>query len=133
MIGRPDLAADERYRRNPDRVAARDALDTAIGAWCAQRTLDQVQSAADSSGIGNARYNTPLDVLEHPQLAARGRWSKVASPAGKIVAALPPAVLDGRPPSMGAIPALGAHTDAVLAELGLSPDAISELRAAGTI
>jgi crotonobetainyl-CoA:carnitine CoA-transferase CaiB-like acyl-CoA transferase len=133
MIERADLAADERYRRNPDRVKARDTLDAVIGAWCEQRTLAAIQSAADKAGIGNARYNTPLDVLHHPHLAARERWSAVPSPAGDIVAALPPPVVDGQPACMGAIPALGAHTDAVLAELGFTAEAIDRLRAAGTV
>jgi crotonobetainyl-CoA:carnitine CoA-transferase CaiB-like acyl-CoA transferase len=133
LIGRPDLGGDERYRRNPDRVADRDTLDAAIGEWCAQRTLAEIQSAADGAGIGNARYNTPLEVLDHPQLAARGRWTKVSSPVGDIVAALPPAVISERPPSMGAIPELGEHTGAVLAELGFGADAIAALRAAGTV
>src|SRR5262249_13351959 len=35
MIGRADLAADERYRRNPDRVTHRAVLDEAVAAWCA--------------------------------------------------------------------------------------------------
>jgi itaconate CoA-transferase len=133
MIERPDLAADRRYLRNPDRVRARDTLDSVIGAWCARRSLAEIQAAADRAGIGNARYNTPLEVLEHPQLAARDRWSTVPSPVGDIVAVLPPPVVAGQPPSMGAIPGLGEHTDAVLAELGFSKDSIASLRARRTI
>jgi crotonobetainyl-CoA:carnitine CoA-transferase CaiB-like acyl-CoA transferase len=128
MIGRPDLGRDERYRHNHDRVRHRDALDEALAWWCGQRTLESVQTEADRAGIGNARYNTPRDVLDHPHLAARDRWREVASPAGPVVAALPPPEVAGRPPQMRAIPGLGEHTQAVLTELGLSADRIAQLR-----
>ena len=58
----------------------------------------------------------------HPQLAARGRWVDVSSPIGPIPALLPPGRPDAR---MDAIPALGEHTDAILAELGLAPGMVS--------
>ena len=133
LMRRPDLAADERYRRNPDRVAHRAVLDAEVGTWCASLSLAEVQAAADQAGIGNARYNTPAEVVAHPQLAARDRWREIDSPAGPLTALLPPPVLDGHPLRMGAVPALGQHTDAVLAELGLGGDAIAALRSAAVI
>jgi crotonobetainyl-CoA:carnitine CoA-transferase CaiB-like acyl-CoA transferase len=133
MIGRPDLGRDERYRHNPDRVQHRNVLDDFLGSWCGQRSLESIQTAADEAGIGNARYNTPLEVLDHQHLVARHRWREVSSPAGPVIAALPPPVIPGRPPQMGAIPGLGEHTEAILTELGLSDDAIATLRESGTI
>jgi crotonobetainyl-CoA:carnitine CoA-transferase CaiB-like acyl-CoA transferase len=133
MLGRPDLAADPRYARNPARVAAREALDEVIAAWCAARPLAVIQQAADAAAIGNARYNTASDVLAHEQMSARGRWREVGTPAGPVLAALPPPVVSGTEPSMGAVPALGEHTVGVLAEFGCTADEIDALRAAGTI
>ena len=133
MIGRPDLAADPRYARNPDRVAARGQLDQVIGAWCASRPLAAIQQAADAAAIGNARYNTATDVLAHEQMAARGRWREVGTPAGPVLSALPPPVVSGVEPSMGAVPALGEHTVKVLTEFGCTAEEIDALRAAGTI
>jgi len=133
MIGRPDLGADPRYSRNPARVAARDELDKVIAAWCAERPLAEIQRAADAAAIGNARYNTVLEVLAHEQLAARDRWQPIDTPAGPVLSALPPAVVSGAEPSMGAIPGLGQHTAAVLTELGCSAAEITALREAGTI
>ena len=121
LIERPDLAADEGLRRNPDRVERRKVLDEAIGAWCSQRTADAVQTAADGAGIGNSRYNTPNAVIAHPHLAERDRWRQVDSPGGPVEALLPPPVIRGRELSMGPIPALGEHTEAVLSEFGLEP------------
>ncbi|WP_123026534.1 CaiB/BaiF CoA transferase family protein [Mycolicibacterium stellerae] len=133
MIGRPELADDDRYRRNVDRVARRGEVDEIVAAWCAQRRLADIQAAADEAGIGNARYNTPLDVVDHAELAARGRWQEVSSPVGSVTSLLPPPVISGHSAWMGPIPALGEHTSTVLAELGYTDEDISSFREAGTI
>lgn len=133
MIGRADLGADPRYARNPDRVAARDALDKVIAEWCDARSLAVIQEAADAAAIGNARYNTASDVLAHEQLSARGRWREVDSPVGPVLAPLPPPVISGIEPSMGAIPGLGEHTVDVLTEFGCTGERIAALREAGAI
>ncbi|MFF5141498.1 CaiB/BaiF CoA transferase family protein [Streptomyces sp. NPDC013157] len=120
LLERPDLADDERFRTNPDRVRHRSLLDAEIGAWCARHDLAHVQRRADETGIGNSRYNTPADVLAHPHLAARDRWRTTDTPAGPVPALLPPPVIAGYEPPMGAVPALGEHTRKVLAELGIT-------------
>ncbi|NUU23538.1 MAG: CoA transferase [Streptomycetaceae bacterium] len=123
LIDRPDLADDERFASNAGRVAHRAVLDEAIAAWCARHDLAAVQSGADAAGIGNSRYNTPSDVIAHPHLTARDRWRSIDTPEGPVPALLPPPVISGYHPPMGAIPALGEHTAAILAELGLgAPD-----------
>ncbi|MGW2520633.1 CaiB/BaiF CoA transferase family protein [Streptomyces sp. NPDC001617] len=128
LLDRTDLADDERLRTNPGRVEHRELLDTAIGEWCARHDLAYVQRRADDAGIGNARYNTPNDVLAHPHLAARDRWRRIDTPAGPVPALLPPPVISGYDPPMGAVPDLGEHTDKVLGELGLTTEEIAELR-----
>ena len=133
ILQRNDLADDERFRTNSGRVAHRDVLDEAIGSWCAQHDLAHVQKTADAAGIGNARYNTPSEVLVHPQLSARDRWRRIDTPNGPIPALLPPPVISGYEPPMGAVPGLGQRTDTVLAELGLGDDVIAGLREQGTI
>ncbi|MFC4503395.1 MULTISPECIES: CaiB/BaiF CoA transferase family protein [Streptomyces] len=133
LLGRPDLADDDRFRSNAGRVGHRAVLDTEIAAWCARHDLAYVQDRADAAGIGNARYNTPSEVVAHPHLAARDRWREIDTPNGPVSALLPPAVISGYDPPMGAIPALGQHTDAVLAELGLSEGEIAALRERGAV
>ncbi len=133
ILGRPDLAADDRFATNPGRTRHRAELDAAIGTWCARHDLAEIQRVADEAGIGNSRYNRPSDVLEHPQLAARGRWRTIDTPAGPIPSLLPPAVVDGYDPPMGAVPGLGEHTEAVLAEMGWSPAEIADLRTSAVI
>jgi itaconate CoA-transferase len=117
LLERPDLAADARYARNSDRVAARAALDAIVGAWCAERDLADIQRRADAAGIGNARLNSVDDLAGHPQLAQRGRWREVDTPVGPVPALLPPALARGWTVPPGRVPALGADTDAVRREL----------------
>jgi crotonobetainyl-CoA:carnitine CoA-transferase CaiB-like acyl-CoA transferase len=133
IIDRPDLADDPRFATNPGRCLHRHILDEAIGSWCAQHDLAEIQKTADAAGIGNSRYNVPSEVVVHPQLTARDRWRTVATSKGDIQALRPPPVISGFEQPMGPVPGLGEHTDAVLLELGLTADEISQLRADGVI
>nr|WP_090340434.1 CaiB/BaiF CoA-transferase family protein [Mycolicibacterium malmesburyense]CRL69672.1 putative acyl-CoA transferase/carnitine dehydratase [Mycolicibacterium malmesburyense] len=133
IIDRPDLAEDPRFATNPDRCAHREILEEAIGSWCAQRDLAEIQKIADDAGIGNSRYNLPSEVVAHPHLTARDRWRTVATPKGDIRALRPPPVITGFEQPMGAVPGLGQHTDAVLGELGLTAGDLARLRADGVI
>ncbi len=66
------------------------------------------------------------EVMEHPQLAYNGLVTEVGSPVGTIPTIGSAIALGGDRPELGAVPALGEHTDEVLAELGLSE---AEIRA----
>lgn len=133
IIDRPDLADDPRFATNSGRCAHRAILDEAIGTWCARHGLAEIQRVADEAGIGNSRYNLPSEVIRHPQLSARDRWGTVGTPKGDIASLRPPPVISGFTQPMGAVPALGEHTDAVLGELGLGADELARLRADGVI
>ena len=77
--------------------------------------------------------NSVEALLAHPQLAARDRWREVDSPIGPIRAPLPPIDIQGVDPALGRLPALGEHTDAILAELGFDGAVVAALRAAGVV
>jgi len=77
-----------------------------------------VLSLLDGAGIANARLRTMAEFAEHPQLEARDRWRSVSTPVGPVRLPLPPVVVSGREPAMGAVPALGEHTEAIRAEFG---------------
>ncbi len=127
VLGRPDLVGDERFRTNPDRVAHDDELTRIIETALAALTPDEVVALLDEAGIANARLRTPADFAAHPQLAARDRWREVGTPGGPVRALLPPVTVPGREAAMGAVPALGQHTAAVLAELGDGPCATPQV------
>jgi itaconate CoA-transferase len=125
VLGRPGLAGDPRFATNVARVANRAALHAEIESALAAQTPEQVLELLDAAQIANGKMNTVTDLLDHPQLAHR--WAEVDSPAGPLRALPSPISLGGAAPALGAIPAVGQHTAAVLAELGLSATEISAL------
>ncbi|HZX66023.1 MAG TPA: CaiB/BaiF CoA-transferase family protein [Myxococcales bacterium] len=133
VLRRPDLATDRRFTSNSARVANRTELTRIIEESFAGATADEVVARLDSAGIANGRLNTIADVARHPQLAARHRFCDVQTSAGPVAATLPPANLEGVTPSMGAVPALGQHTEAVLLSLGYSAQQIQGLHVTGAI
>jgi len=116
VLRRPDLVADERFASNPDRVAHDGELTVIIEEVLGSMTPDEVVARLDAAGIASARLRTPAGFAAHPQLAARDRWREADTPAGPVRALLPPVTVPGREAAMGAVPALGEHTEAVLAE-----------------
>jgi len=132
VLLQPELATDARFSGNARRSAERAALRAIIVETFATLSAPQVAERLDAAQIANARVNTMAELWAHPQLQARQRWREVDSPAGPLPALLPPGTWDEEP-RMDAIPALGQHTDALLAELGYDAAAIRALRAAEAI
>lgn len=125
VLARPELAADPRFLgdgRSRHRAALAPIIDAVLGALTSAEAIRRFEAA----GIATARVNDMKDVWEHPQLAARRRWTEVETPAGRLPAFVPGSNT-GWTPRMDAVPALGEHTEAVLAEIGLSAAAIKAL------
>ncbi len=132
VLLQPTLATDPRFTGNSKRVAARDALRALIVEAFSSLDAAEVGARLEAAQIANARVNTMAEVWDHPQLAARRRWREVGSPVGTLPALLPPGTWDTGP-RMDPVPALGEHTDAILAELGLDAPTIAALRTAGAV
>jgi crotonobetainyl-CoA:carnitine CoA-transferase CaiB-like acyl-CoA transferase len=128
VLRAPELATDARFASNSKRSAARAELRALIVDAFASLTATEVLARLDEAQIANAKVNTMHDVWAHPQLKARGRWTEVASPVGNIPALLPPGSWEEQEPRMDAVPALGQHTDAILAGLGYGPERVAQLR-----
>jgi len=133
VIGRPEMASDERFSSNPRRVQHRDDLDAAITESFRVLTADQVIERLEGAQIANARMNTVEGLMAHPQLEARGRWRDVDSPAGIVRMLKPPFNFDGLDVPMGPIPSVGEHTDAILRELGIAASTVADWRARGIV
>jgi itaconate CoA-transferase len=129
----PSLATDERFSANFKRSANRDALRQIIHDSFAQLDVEAVIQRLEDAQIASARVNDMQGVWDHPQLKARDSWREVASPAGPLPSLLPPARNAAFTPRMDAVPALGQHSQAILAQLGYSDDAIDRLRTRGVI
>ena len=127
------LSKDERFSSTPKRAAARDALRPIIDSAFARLDAAEVMVRLERAQIANAQMNSMADVWSHPQLQERGRWTEVNSPVGALPALLPPWSASTFAAHMGAVPALGEQTDAILAEVGYSTQDLAALRAKAAI
>ncbi|GHF90603.1 hypothetical protein GCM10017567_00710 [Amycolatopsis bullii] len=105
-------------------MANRGALEGEIERIFAKLTGTELEARLTAGRIAHARRRDLPEVLAHPQLTARDRFAEVATPAGPVRATLPPITVLGRAPRMDAVPALGEHTDAVLAEFGFDAETL---------
>ena len=127
------VAVEPRFASNSQRHRHRAVLRALIVDVFGSLTAAEIVTRLDAAQIANARMNTMDEVWAHPQLAARGRWRDVGTSAGPVPAALPPGRHDGFDYRMGDVPALGSHTDAILAEVGVDASRIAAMKAAGAV
>ena len=76
-LGRPDLAQDERFKTNPDRVTHREALAEILERLFQQKTTAMWEQGFEGSGLPYATINTMERVSEHPQIAARSMVEEI--------------------------------------------------------
>jgi formyl-CoA transferase len=126
VFGHPEYAADPRFVTNVDRVANREQCDAVVASFTSGWPTAQLDERLAQTGIPAAQLNDTADLVEHPQLAERDRWRTVGTETGDIRALLPPMTFRDVELPMGAIPALGEHTDSVIAELGLDTEPTKE-------
>ena len=134
-IGRPDLGAAPDLADNAGRVARVQELDAAIGAWSAQRTVQQVLDALGNARVPAGKVYTAKDIAEDPHYRARDMLLSQTTRDGYTVQV--PGIVPKLSATPGTIrssaPHLGDDTDAVLAEAGLSDEQIALLRSKGVI
>ncbi len=133
VLGRPELARDDRYDSNTKRTERRTEMMAIFQSVFSQITAAELVARLDAAGIANGRLNTPADVWDHPQLAARERWREVEHPGGTMRAVLPPAAFDDFEAAMAPVPALAEHTDRILSELGYNAESIRSLHASRAV
>jgi crotonobetainyl-CoA:carnitine CoA-transferase CaiB-like acyl-CoA transferase len=131
VLLQPDLADDERFKGNTRRTAAREALRQIIEQVFGSLTAEQVTQRLEAAQIANAELRDMAGLWLHPQLAARGRWREVDTPAGPVPALLPPG--NDADVRLDAVPAVGQHTEVILAGLGVDAQEMAALRAARAI
>jgi itaconate CoA-transferase len=133
VLGRPELANDERFNSNSRRLQNREPLLAIVRQVFGAMTAEQIVARLESADIANARINEMHEVWDHPQLRARGRWTEMGSPVGVIPVLRPPATHSDFDPVIGDVPAVGEHTNAILQELQYSPPEVERLRAARAV
>lgn len=133
-IGHPEFTDDPRYRTNQDRRAHRAELLEKLQAAFLTKPYEEWEVILLEKGIPMGAINDIAQVVEHPQVKARGSLTQVEHPRlGTVRLVGPAARLSETPPAVRtASPLLGQHTDEVMQEvLGLSAAQVAELRAAG--
>ena len=135
MIGRADMAADLSLADNTGRVARVTEIDAAIGAWTASRKVDEVLSALSEVSVPAGRIYTIADIAADPHYQARGMLMPVQMDDGSLLTV--PGIVPKLSLTPGShrrnAPSLGQDTDAVLQELGLTPEQIQGLRDKGIV
>jgi crotonobetainyl-CoA:carnitine CoA-transferase CaiB-like acyl-CoA transferase len=132
-IGRADMLKDARFATNSARVAHRDLVDAAVGAWFAQRTRDDALDHMRSAGVTVGPVYDIADAVADEHFRKRPVIVEVEDaelgslPMHAIVPRLSQTPGVWRRPA----PSLGEHTDAVLGEAGFDADTIKRLREEG--
>ncbi len=118
-IGCGDLGQDPQLAGNPGRVARVAEIDAAIGAYTAPRSVAEVLAALTGAQVPAGRIYTAKDIAEDPHYRARGMTLRIVTADGlalDVPGVVPKLSLTpGR--IAGPAPALGEHTEAVLARL----------------
>lgn len=126
VLGKPELAGDERFRSPGERIRNRDQLqDLLVGAF-AGRTAAEWEELLVARGVPAGVIRTAEEITEHPQVRQRQLMVDVPTGDGRVMP-LAGSGLGSGPCAGGTVPSLGAHTDEVLAWLGYSQERIREL------
>lgn len=134
-IGRSDLADDPSLARNDGRAKQERMLDEAIEQWTRQHDAEDVLAALAAADVPSGRIYTAADIYDDPHYHARGMIEPVKLPDEH------PLDLPGIVPKMSETPGetrwigptLGQHLEEVLAEIGISEEALAQLRAEGIV
>lgn len=131
--GQPGWASDERFTTNTLRVKHRAVLIPMMEAVTRTRTTAAWIALLEDKAVPCGPINTIAQAFDDAQVRARGLRVDLPRDAGdgiaQVATVASPLRLGANPPVLRhAPPALGQHTDEVLAELGLSAQAIAALR-----
>ncbi|HTC03941.1 MAG TPA: CaiB/BaiF CoA-transferase family protein [Xanthobacteraceae bacterium] len=129
-FSRQDLLQDPAYKTNEDRVRARPILRPLVAAIIARHKLAELAEVFDRIDIPFAPVAKPGDLFDDPQLNAGGRMLDIAFPNGvrAKIPRLPVEIGDHDMALRRQAPAIGEHTNEILAELGLEASEIEALR-----
>jgi formyl-CoA transferase len=129
-IGRSDLAHDPALAGNEGRVRRVEEIDRAIGAWTADRDIEEILEAMTTARVPAGRIYSAKDIVQDPHYAARGVIEQIETRDGlslKVPGVIPK--LSDTPGSIRTTaPRLGEDTEPVLKRFGYSDEQIAALR-----
>ncbi|PAT31495.1 formyl-CoA transferase [Vandammella animalimorsus] len=134
-IGRSDLSEDAALAHNAGRVARVAEIDEAIGTWTTMRSVAEVLQALEAAQVPAGKVYTARDIAEDPHYQARDMLLEQTTRDGYTLTV--PGIVPKLSATPGGIrhsaPKLGDDTDAVLRELGLTPQQCTALRDKGIV
>ena len=135
LLGRPELAEHPDYATTAARIARREEVDGWVRSWAAGRGAADALEALARAGVPAAPIRSYAEAAHDPIVRAREMLQPTRQQDGSVVPVTGPAAKLSRTPIRvrSAAPALGAHDDEILAELGYDELARARLRAARTI
>ena len=135
VIGRDDLGRDPALADNTGRVARVTDIDTAIGAWAARLSVDEVMAALDQASVPAGRIYSVADIAADPHYQARGMLQQLQMDDGSQL--MVPGIVPKLSRTPGShrrnAPAVGQDSDAVLLGMGLSTAQIQNLKDQGIV
>ena len=122
IIGRPELGKDERYSRNEGRQKHAAEIRAIVGEWTAQRTRAEITEIL-SRLVAAGPVNTMADIFDDPHVAAREMLPEIEQAGGRPVKLAGQPIKLTRTPSRiyRRAPVLGEDSEAILAEIGMTP------------
>jgi crotonobetainyl-CoA:carnitine CoA-transferase CaiB-like acyl-CoA transferase len=134
-LEREDLLQDARFATLAARDANVDAFDAELERSLSSWELELLIGRLEEHGVPHAPVRAPMQLLTDAQVRANDLVHELDDPRGGAMHAVrPPARFEATPTgSPLQPPALGEHTEPVLAELGLDAATIRALRARGVV
>ncbi|MFL2530748.1 MAG: CaiB/BaiF CoA transferase family protein [Porticoccaceae bacterium] len=133
-VGREDMAKNEAYATNADRVRYERDIDAVLKAWCADYKLEDAVNILESKRVPCGPVYNAEDMMNDPHFNERGLFEQVEINGEPLKI---PAILPKLKETPGSTewpgPELGSHTDEVLASLDLDVQTIADLKASGVI
>ena len=135
LLGRPELGEHPDYATGQKRVTRRPELNALVATFVAGRTVAEVVALLEAEGLPASPVRTYADSARDAHVLERDMLQKVTLENGREAPVVGPAAKLSRTPVRvrSAAPALGAHTDEILGELGLEPAERARLREQGVV
>ena len=134
LLGRPELADDAGFATTLPRLARRSTVDGLLRDWLAERTVEEAEAALLGAGLPFGRIRSYAEAARDPHVRERDMLQNTDVEGGQLPLTGPAAKFSRTPTRIrSGPPALGEHTDAILAELGVAEDERTQLRSDGVI
>ena len=112
VLNQPDMPQNPNFDSNVKRVQNRVELDAIINGVFAQHSIDIIVKKLQAAQIAFGRLNDMDGFTKHPQ----NRFIAVRTSAGDVQLLSPGAIVNGVMPTLGAVPDVGQHSDAIRKE-----------------